>query len=108
MVGNQSPFLFEVRTIGQTVEPAQHRCKQGIRFPEPFNGVKFIFPLGKFKGFIHLGLQHLVKIVPRLGNFNKICIKELPKRFEGVNSHKGFRAEVGQLHSGAGVKGTVF
>ena len=85
MMGNRSPFFLKIGTVGETVEPAQHCCKQGIGFLEPFNGVNFIFSLGNFTWFGHLGLQHLVKIVPRLSNFNKIGIKELPKRFESIN-----------------------
>ena len=58
--------------------------------------------------FIHPGFQHLVKIEPRLSSVNKFCIEELDKRFKGINSHKGFRAKIGQLCSNTGVKGTVF
>ena len=59
-------------------------------------------------GFSHPGLQHLVKFVPGLGNLNKICIKELPKMFEGVNFHKGLGMEISQLQSSTSVKGTIF
>ena len=50
----------------------------------------------------------MVKILPGLGRLNKISIKELPKRFEGLNSHKGLRTKVGQLRTSTSVKGTVF
>ena len=66
-----------------------------------------VFPLGELARFSHLGFHHLVKIEPRLGSFNKVCIEELCKRFKGINSHKGFRAEIGQLCSNTGVKGMV-
>ena len=56
----------------------------------------------------HPGFQHLVEIEPRLSSINKVCIKELRERFKGVNSHKGFGAEIGQLRSNTGVKGMVF
>ena len=50
----------------------------------------------------------MVKIKPRLGIFNKIYIKEMPKRFEGINFHKGLKTEIGQLQSNTSVKGTIF
>ena len=58
--------------------------------------------------FGHPGLQYLVKIVPGLGIFNKISIKELHKRFESVNFHKGLRTKIGQQQSSTSVKRTVF
>ena len=91
MMGNQSPFFLEVRIVGETINPAQHCHKQGTGFLEPFNGVNFIFSLGKFRWFGHPRLQHLVKTIPGLGSFNKISFKELHKRFESINFHKGLR-----------------
>ena len=67
-----------------------------------------VFPLGEFAWFNHPGFQYLVKVEPRLRSINKVCIEELRERLEGVNSRKGFGAEIGQLFSNNCVKGTVF
>ena len=95
MMGNWSSFFLDVRTVGETIKPAQHCYKKGIGFLEPFNGVKFIFSLGKFTRFDHPRLQHFVKIVPGLSSFNKIRIKEMPKRLKSINFYKRFGTKIG-------------
>ena len=64
--------------------------------------------MGELSWFSHPIFHHLVKIEPRLSSINKVCIKELHKWFKGINSHKGFRVEIGLLHSNTSVKGMVF
>ena len=78
-MSNGGPLFLEVRTVGEAIKLAQHHCEQGLRFLEPFDGVKVLFSLGELVRFSNRGFQHLVEIEPRLSSFNKSASRRYVK-----------------------------